>query len=326
MSHPSVSVVIPAYRAAKTIARAVDSVVAQTCPPKEVVIVDDGSPDENGLLAALEPYGGRTTLIRKENGGAASARNLGIEQSRGELIAFLDADDYWEPDKLERQLDVFRNHPELGLIATRFFLQVPGQPRFVPSQPPGGAKFGSFPENQVVKTSGAGVLTLALRVWTSTVVVRRETLGRHRFDSSLQTAEDRDLWIRLIAASPVYMVAEPLATGVLEPGSLSRSNVDGDYANMIHVLRRHCGLLTSRELRYWERAVFKGWAGGQLAAGQPRAAMRPAWERFRRDYLSAEGWWILVKSAVLACTRSRGENNHPRSRPVSKLESGTSSN
>src|SRR5258706_15592076 len=101
MSEPSISVVIPAYRAAKTIGRAIASVIAQTHGVLEVLVIDDGSPDD--VSAATERFGAAVTVIRKENGGAASARNLGIERARGDWIAFLDADDYWHPDKLKRQ-------------------------------------------------------------------------------------------------------------------------------------------------------------------------------------------------------------------------------
>ncbi len=119
VSDPVVSVVIPACRAAHTISRPVDSLLAQTRLPDEILVIDDGSPDD--LEAALSVYGDRVMLVRKSNGGAASARNLGIERSRGELIAFLGADDYWEPWKLKRQLEILRTHPEVTLVAGRYY-------------------------------------------------------------------------------------------------------------------------------------------------------------------------------------------------------------
>ena len=96
MSEPTVSVVIPAFRAAHTINRAIDSLMAQTRLADEIVVVDDGSPDD--LAAALSAYGERVTLIRKVNGGASSAES-GHRAVPGELVAFLDADDYWEPQE-----------------------------------------------------------------------------------------------------------------------------------------------------------------------------------------------------------------------------------
>ena len=130
MSDSTVSVIITAYRAAHTINRAIDSLLTQTRLPDEILVVDDGSPDD--LATALSRYGERVKLIRKPNGGAASARNLGIERSRGELVAFLDADDYWEPKKLQKQLEILQAYPQVVLVAGRYFashqvVNVPGR-------------------------------------------------------------------------------------------------------------------------------------------------------------------------------------------------------
>jgi glycosyltransferase involved in cell wall biosynthesis len=247
-----VSVVIPAYRCAGTIRRAVDSVLAQTCAPKEIIVVDDGSPDD--LRSLMAPYDDRVTLFRKENGGAASARNLGIEKATGEFIAFLDADDYWEPAKLARQLDVFRRHPEVALIAGNFFEEIPGRPRRVPS--------AIEPQwyDRVLTVKGEAAFRLATMTWTGTVIIRREALGRERFDPGLQTAEDRDLWVRLTSRHPCYLISEPLATAVLEKGSLSRTNIDRDYGNMLEVIERHRQLLGSAGIRLWRSLTLYYWA------------------------------------------------------------------
>jgi glycosyltransferase involved in cell wall biosynthesis len=291
-----VSTIIPAYRACRTIGRAVDSVLAQTCQPDEVLIIDDGSPED--LSPALGRYGDRVTLVRQPNGGAASARNTGIDRARGELIAFLDADDDWEPHKLQVQLAILRRHPEVGLVASRFYGEIPGQPRVCPSPSDDRRRFGAFPHDRVLSVSGPAILSIATRVWTSTVVVRREALGAERFVTGLEPAEDRDLWVRLIAAHPVYVLSDPLATAFLGPGSLSRSDVDTDFANMLRVIRRHGALLGTRGLRHWEAVFFRLWASCHLGDGRPRDARAPAWNRLRREPLSPEGWWIYLKSAL----------------------------
>ena len=291
MSEPTVSVVIPAYRASGTIGRAIRSLLAQDRPPDEILVVDDGSPDD--LHGALAPFGRRVTLLSKPNGGAASARNLGIDRARSDLIAFLDADDYWEPVKLGRQLRIFRDHPEVGMVAGRFFEEEPGRPRSLrPARDEG--LFG-----RVLETSGAAVFDVMEELWTTAIVVRRDVLGDHRFVTGLEPAEDRDLWIRLVASTPVYLDPEPLATWVLEPGSLSRSDIDRDCSNMLRVVHRHRSLLDRRGLRGRETSVFRRWAAGHLGQGRPESALAPAWQRLRRQPGSPEAWWIFFKSAAM---------------------------
>jgi glycosyltransferase involved in cell wall biosynthesis len=297
MSEAPVSVIIPAYRASATIGRAVESLLGQTRPPEEILVIDDGSPED--LAAALGPYRDRITLIRKPNGGASSARNLGIDRARSDLIAFLDADDYWEPTKLERQLEVFQRHPEVGLVASRFYSQSPGGPREDPVPQVDYRRFGDFSQDQALRVSGMEVMKVTTRVWTSTVIVRREALGDRRFVSGLEPAEDRDLWVRLIAANPVYILSEPLATAVLEPGSLSRSHVDTDFANMLRVIHRHTDILGHRGTRHWEALHFRLWAANHLGDGRPQEALNPAWNRLRRQPTSLEGWRIFLKCALL---------------------------
>jgi len=146
MSDLSVSVVIPAYRAARTIRRAVDSVLAQSQPADEIIIVDDGSPDD--IAAAVRPYGDQLKYLQKSNGGAGSARNAGIDVATGGLVAFLDADDYWEPDKLRRQLAVFRTHPQVELVAG-------GAPRLVE----GPVAVEPMGPNRMVTRSAIGSMT-----------------------------------------------------------------------------------------------------------------------------------------------------------------------
>ena len=288
----TVSVIIPAYRAASTIGRTLDSLLAQTQPAHEILVIDDGSPDD--LAAALSPYGERVKLFRQPNGGAASARNRGIELATGEWIAFVDADDYWERHKLERQLAVLAEHRELGLIASHFYQQFPGQPRYTDEPPP--------PEfrDRVLTVHGADTLAVARRIWTSTVLVRRSLLHDKCFDTALATAEDVDLWIRLVLATPVYLISEPLATAVLVANSLSRSDVAADSFNMLKVLRRHALALGPDGVRAGETQVYRAWAAGHLANGEPHEAIRPAWHRLTQQPWSMQAWWILCKSTVLA--------------------------
>src|SRR6185503_2024667 len=109
-----VSAVIPAYQAAAFLADAVESVLAQTEPVGEIVVVDDGSTD--GTAAVAASFGDRVRYVRQENQGVAAARNRGVAEARGRLVAFLDADDTWEPEKTARQLAHLRAHPDYAAV------------------------------------------------------------------------------------------------------------------------------------------------------------------------------------------------------------------
>jgi glycosyltransferase involved in cell wall biosynthesis len=292
-----VSVIIPVYNSARTIRRAVDSVLTQTRRPEEIVVVDDGSTDN--VAAALAPYGKEVRLLRKVNGGAASARNLGIDNSRGEYVAFLDSDDYWEPTKLECQLEVIRRHRDIGLCASRYYQQVPEEVRVATADEAGHLL------DRVLAVSDREAFAVGMRIWTSTVLIRRQVLGHQRFDPKLRTAEDRDLWIRLALFCPVYIAAEPLATAVLEPNSLSRSEPDRDYPNMLEVVRRYRNLLGPWGLREWELRVFRKW----IAAHRAKHRLLPALSLVAR-YLcqhpfSPEMWRTLVRCGLKACLPRR---------------------
>jgi glycosyltransferase involved in cell wall biosynthesis len=110
----TISVIIPAYNYARYLSEAIDSVFAQTYPALEVIVVDDGSTDETP--AVLAAYGDRIRAIRLQNQGVSAARNTGISAARGEYVAFLDADDLWQPAKLEAQMARFDANPNFGLV------------------------------------------------------------------------------------------------------------------------------------------------------------------------------------------------------------------
>jgi glycosyltransferase involved in cell wall biosynthesis len=250
-----VTVVIPAYRAVTTICRAIDSVLAQTSRVSEIIVVDDGSPDETAAVIE-QTYGDHVILIRQANGGVARARNAAIDRATGDFVAFLDADDYWEPQKLERQLAVFEQHPELGLVAGQFFEEMPGENR----QESRLRQANDLPWDAVVRVCGLEAFRLATSVWTGTVIMRRSALGSEWFALGLEPAEDRDLWTRTIVVWPVYLMSEPLATCVLERGSLSRGNVDRDCSNMLRVVERNRNLLGFFGSKLWRSHTLYRWA------------------------------------------------------------------
>ena len=119
--NPLVSVIIPVYNGARHLRDCLESVFAQTYRPLEVIVVDDGSPDDSGVIAQSFP---EVRYIRQENQGVANARNNAIAAARGEFYAFLDQDDIWTPEKLRLQMQYLLDHPQVGYTLThqQFFL------------------------------------------------------------------------------------------------------------------------------------------------------------------------------------------------------------
>lgn len=297
MTSERVSVVIPAWKAAGTIGQAIRSLLEQTRRPDEVIVVDDGSPDDIG--AAVGQFGSFVRYFRKENGGVASARNFGLDVATGDFIAFLDADDYWHPQKLQRQMDVFAAHPEVGLVSCRYrVLRPDGSELICPA-------LGAAGWDRLLQAIGPEAFAMAMLVWTSAVVFRRSVLGDERFEQSLRIAEDRDLWVRLIARTPIWLIQESLATLVAGEGSLSRSDLDADCRSMLTVIQRHSHLMDEEARRGWVASVYRRWAATHLGFGRARQALRPALRRLSYHPLSPEAWWVVGKSAVLAMAPRR---------------------
>ena len=113
-AHPTVSVIIPLYNAEAFLAQAIESVLGQTHPPQQVLVIDDGSTDQSAQIA--QRYGAAVELVQQPNAGCAHARNRGVALATGDYLAFLDADDYWVSEKLALQLAVFAQNPALEAV------------------------------------------------------------------------------------------------------------------------------------------------------------------------------------------------------------------
>jgi len=109
-----VSVIIPAYNSGPYLTETIESVLRQTYPHREIIVVDDGSTDDTPARVAR--YGPALTYIRQAQGGVGAARNRGVAAARGDYIALLDHDDLWVPEKLEVQVEVAARHPASGML------------------------------------------------------------------------------------------------------------------------------------------------------------------------------------------------------------------
>ncbi len=187
----SVSVVIPAYQCAQYIAGAVESVLIQSYSDREVIVVNDGSPDSALLETALRPYRDKIRYIKQPTGGPASARNRGILEARGEHIAFLDADDYWCSDHLAKQMALLQQDPDLDLVYCDCIL--------VKDEKPLTRAFNEQP--QVGRVTFDSLLVEDCAIGTSTTVVSRNAIMRAgAFDPSFIRCEDFDMWLRMAFA------------------------------------------------------------------------------------------------------------------------------
>ena len=165
--------------------------VSQSFPPAEIIVVDDGSQDET--RQRLDSYKGCIRYVYQANAGVAAARNQGLRLASGDAIAFLDADDFWHPAKLEIQAAALAARPDLGLLATRVF----DWPR--PTLP----EIAHGPEAPVGLIPWER-LAIKNRITTSSVLVRRSVLQQvGEFDTGLYGPEDYDLWLRIAEMAPL---------------------------------------------------------------------------------------------------------------------------
>jgi glycosyltransferase involved in cell wall biosynthesis len=194
---PKVSVIIPTYNRGWTLREAIDSVLAQEFADFELIVVDDGSTDHTREI--LDSHGQDIIVLRQPNQGVSAARNRGIDESHAQLVAFLDSDDLWLPQKLTRQVEFFKFNPDALICQTEeTWLR-------------NGVRVN--PKRRHHKLSGMifePSLALCL-VSPSAVMIRRtlfDTVGL--FDESLPACEDYDLWLRVSCRYPVFLIDEPL--------------------------------------------------------------------------------------------------------------------
>lgn len=224
---PTVSCIVPVFNGERYLAEALGSILAQTHPPLELIVVDDGSTDASATIAA--GYGDRVRLVRQANAGPASARNRGLDLAAGDFVAFLDSDDLWHPDKLRRQLARFARDPGLGACVThvRNFLS--------PDLGPAPAADPS-PDRDV---PGYSTVTLLVPRWVF------DRVGR--FDGSLAHSSETAWFLRCRSRGVrVALLPETLVYRRLHRANRSASPGSRSVDEYLHLVKAHLDGLRGR--------------------------------------------------------------------------------
>ena len=287
---PRVSVIIPTYNSEAYIRETLASVFSQSYQDFELIVVDDGSSDQTA--AVVKSYGDRLTFVAQANQGPAAARNHGIRTAKGELISFLDSDDLWQPDKLEKQVRFMTEHPEYGLIST---------------------DMSTFDERGVIESNvkakiykiknGMVMRNLLFGNWiqTSGVMVRKEcfeTVGTFTVERGLW-GEDWILWMQIAARYPIYFMAEPLAKIRLASHSFSHHNPDAQFWSLFRALEilkqtipelgQNPQLITQAASRICFVRALK-----DARADRFSEARKKLWYAIRLDPFQPKMWALLV--------------------------------
>ena len=220
-----VSVIIPTFNRASVFSRAVESVFSQTFKNFELIVIDDGSEDNTSEM--IMKFGKPVRYFQIQHSGVSKARNTGIEKANGEWISFLDSDDYWLPQKLEKQLAYLEIHPEYRICHTdEIWIK-------------NGRRINQGKKH--IKYSGwffYPSLRLCL-ISPSTVIIHREVFNKAgKFDEDFKFVEDYELWLRITSRYPVGYVSEKLIVKTGGHSDQLSSSIEGIEKYRIQALEK----------------------------------------------------------------------------------------
>lgn len=328
MGKPLVSAIIPTYNRAHIVCDAIESVLTQTYPQIEVIVVDDGSKDDT--LARLKQYGERIRVLSQANAGPAAARNRGMAAARGELIAFLDSDDLWLPEKTERQVALLERAGEsVPCCLSNIMMKWNSGDR------------ASFDIALLKPTAEEGVWlnvdeVLATRfvLFNQGIIIRRAVLERIGvFDESIRYLEDVEFPLRLSLEGPWAFIETPLVTWRESMTNSVYKNSKRDELCtsecMVQVLETHLervekagrnGRLleyVSRELKRARRHLWSTRMSQRSSWGSALAASVRTFDRYESALFRRSPWFpkmkvapVQPKSELEPVARSREQHKH----------------
>jgi glycosyltransferase involved in cell wall biosynthesis len=321
---PTVSVIMPAYNAEPFIPQALERLLNQTFRDVEVLVIDDGSQDQTAAL--VQAYGPPVDYIHQPHGGVSRARNAGLRRATGQYIAFHDADDVWEPTKLEKQVAVLESRPEIGLCFTSVLVV---DRELSPMRVIHARDYADFCEALLLYPS---VVTGSC----SSAMVRRDVVGAvGGFDPALSIAADWDYWLRLSRLTDFLPIHEPLVKYRQWEGSMSQ-NLALLEQELLRVLKKfYAGHPPEKYRRLKSRCFSTQWISlsaayyradrvrqslrclGQAVCYYPPSLITP----FRLIQMVAEAQAVptsriytnmILRATKLSKTRSHGSKECPR--------------
>lgn len=233
---PNVSIIIPTYNRARYLDGALRSVFSQTVNDSEVILIDDGSTDETRDIA--NRYGKKIRIVTQENQGRSSARNSGLQLAQGTLIAFLDSDDEWFPDKLERQLSYLKSHPDTSFL----YGHVEVMDEEGGSDPNMTAKIRKQWNRAHERGETYENWALECCCLLSTVILRAECLKEAgTFDPEIRANEELDLYLRIARKHKIdFLSGKPLVRYRMHSGNAGSDNLS---KGAIQVAEKHLRFL-----------------------------------------------------------------------------------
>ena len=262
LQRPLVSVIIPVYNCERYIDEALYSVYHQTYSNIEIIVVDDGSTDRTPEI--LKKHRSRIRLFHQENGGAAAARNTALDNAHGDLIAFIDGDDYWHPEKLAIQVQHLEQNPDIGVVAANIKYSWPREDGTYPNL---AVSFPVDEDNDFTEVFYDDIFT-SYPISTISILMRREVVDRTgKFDLTMRKGQDHDYWLRMAWHTRIHKLKKTLA--------LYRMNLQSVTFNPGNI--NYAALSIQKALSRWGRKTPSG-------ALIPRCAVRKKLAKTWKDF------------------------------------------
>ena len=247
---PRVTVIIPAYNCEHSIEQCIGSVLSQTVSTKEIIVVDDGSTDGTGDI--LKRSDGDIRLIEQENKGQGAARNAGLRVAQGEFVAFLDADDYWEPEFLEKCSHFLTHHPDAVAVLTAWTKIENDHRRTI--VPPAMNRMEDKPDAPFIIPNFLRFWVEQGHIQTGAIMIRHDVIrkaGHQRED--LRVSQDLEHWLLIATFGQWGFIPEPLFV------SNSRINARRNWINRYRQRRNLCPTVESWQARLVKRIPEADW-------------------------------------------------------------------